>query len=135
MNRRTRALKTRAAVLSIFQRNPSKPIYTLDISAGVRATAAKEEWEPLEAIAQLINMMRKESIEDRSSYGGTIERIRTGYYQFNPSFFSPMQPPENRPVMIEELKKMLKELAEVLTKTLEAKIQERLPMAETEKKS
>lgn len=135
MNRRTRALKTRAAVLSVFQRNPGKPIYSLDISAGVRATAAKEGWEPLEAIAQLINMMRKESEINQSPYGGRIEHLRTGYYQFNPSFFSPMQPADNRPVTIEEIKKMLKEWAEALTKTLEAKIQERLPTAETEKKS
>jgi hypothetical protein len=128
-----KAQKTRAAVISIFQRNPNRPHRALDISASLRATAAKEGWEPLEALAQLINIMHKESKADPGRYGGTIERVSTGRYQFNPPFFSPQQPNDPRPVTIEEIKKMLKEWAEAITKTLEAKIQERLPK-ETEEK-
>jgi hypothetical protein len=131
--KRAKAQKTRAAVISIFQRNPNRPLRALDISASLRATAAKEGWEPLEALAQLINVMHKESGEDANRYSGTIERVSTGRYQFNPPFFSPMQPNDLRPVTIEEIKKMLKEWAEAITKTLEAKIQEHLPKGTEEK--
>jgi hypothetical protein len=82
--RKARAEKTRAAAISIFQRNPNRPLRTPDISATIRMTAAKEGWEPLEALAQLVNMMRKESGADPSRYGGIIERTRTGHYQFIP---------------------------------------------------
>jgi hypothetical protein len=134
--RKARAEKTRAATISIFQRNPNRPLRTLDISATIRMTAAKEGWEPLEALAQLVNMMRKESEVDPSRYGGIIERVRTGHYQFIPPFLSPIQPRQNQSNWPDHIEKALKDFKENIELTVAAMIKAAgiEPKKETEEK-
>lgn len=117
--RKARAEKTRAAAISIFQRNPNRPLRTLDISATIRMTAAKEGWEPLEALAQLVNMIRKESQADPSRYGGVIERVRTGHYQFIPPFLSPIQPNDSANPMTKAIEKAIEKVLKDFKENIE----------------